>query len=121
MSKSHPRRIPEAKLDCRIFLDNIIEGVYLQTRAFTVQISSEKGIQMVSSADIKGIIATPFKENEDLDIEGLKKLSRYLIDGGVDGIMVVGGTGEFPHLDREEKKRAIGAMTQKPKCIKNYR
>lgn len=68
---------------------------------------------MISSKDVKGVIAaiaTPFQENEDLDIEGLKTLTRYLVDGGVDGMMAVGGTGEFPHLDREEKKRAIQAI-----------
>jgi 4-hydroxy-tetrahydrodipicolinate synthase len=70
---------------------------------------------MISSADVKGVIAaiaTPFKDNEDLDLEGLKELTRHLIDSGVDGIMAVGGTGEFPHLDREEKKMAIQAIAE---------
>ena len=73
---------------------------------------------MITSKDIKGVIAaiaTPFRDNEDLDIDGLKKLTRYLIDGGVDGIMAVGGTGEFPHLDREEKKLAIKAISEEAK------
>ncbi len=78
----------------------------------------KKGVKMTTSADVKGVIAaiaTPFKENEDLDLDGLKKLTRYLIDGGVDGIMAVGGTGEFPHLDREEKKMAIQAISEETK------
>jgi 4-hydroxy-tetrahydrodipicolinate synthase len=73
---------------------------------------------MITAKDVKGIIAavaTPFKENEDLDPEGLKILTRYLIEGGVDGIMAVGGTGEFPHLDREEKKAAIKAICKEAK------
>ena len=70
---------------------------------------------MITAADINGVIAataTPFKDNEDLDLEGLKKLTRFLIDSGVDGIMAVGGTGEFPHMDREEKKLAIQAISE---------
>ena len=73
---------------------------------------------MITPKDVKGIIAaiaTPFKENEDLDIDGLKRLTQYLIDGGVDGIMAVGGTGEFPHLDREEKKLVIQAIAEQAK------
>ncbi|MEW6672205.1 MAG: dihydrodipicolinate synthase family protein [Thermodesulfobacteriota bacterium] len=73
---------------------------------------------MITAKDVTGIIAaiaTPFKENEDLDPEGLKTLTRHLIERGVDGIMAVGGTGEFPHLDREEKKAAIRAICQEAK------
>ncbi|MBW1696325.1 MAG: dihydrodipicolinate synthase family protein [Deltaproteobacteria bacterium] len=73
---------------------------------------------MITSKDIKGVIAaiaTPFKDNEDLDLQGLGKLTRHLIDCGVDGIMAVGGTGEFPHLDREEKKTAIEVISKEAK------
>lgn len=56
---------------------------------------------MISSKDVKGIIAaivTPFSENEEVDYSGLRVITEYLLDGGVDGIMTSGGTGEFPHL-----------------------
>jgi 4-hydroxy-tetrahydrodipicolinate synthase len=68
---------------------------------------------MIGPADIGGVIAaiaTPFKDNEDLDSKGLAELARHLIAGGVHGIMAVGGTGEFPHLNREEKKKAIAVI-----------
>ncbi|MFC1815104.1 hypothetical protein ACFL0M_04000 [Thermodesulfobacteriota bacterium] len=45
---------------------------------------------MITPGDIKGIlatIATPFKEKKDLAVGGLKILTRYLLSGGVDGIM----------------------------------
>lgn len=70
---------------------------------------------MITSKNVKGIIAavvTPFKDNEDVDYEGLKTIIRYLVDGGVDAIMPVGGTGEFPHLDREEKKLVIKTISE---------
>lgn len=73
---------------------------------------------MLRSKDIHGVIAaiaTPFQDNEDLDLEGLKTLTRYLLDGGVDGIMAVGGTGEFPHLSREEKKSVIRTVAAEVK------
>jgi 4-hydroxy-tetrahydrodipicolinate synthase len=73
---------------------------------------------MTKGADLSGVIAaiaTPFKANEDLDLDGLKILTRYLLDGGVDGIMSVGGTGEFPHLDREEKALVTRAISEEVK------
>ncbi len=73
---------------------------------------------MITSKDVKGIIAavvTPFKDNEDVDYEGLKTITRYLVDGGVDAIMPVGGTGEFPHLDREEKELVIKTISEEVK------
>jgi len=59
------------------------------------------------SKDLKGVIAaivTPFKENGELDEDGLKRLTGFLLENGVHGIMTTGGNGEFPHLLREEKR-----------------
>ena len=70
---------------------------------------------MIKSADIKGIIAaivTPFREDEEVDYSGLRTITQYLIDGGVDGIMTTGGTGEFPHLTRKEKRGVIRAVVE---------
>ena len=73
---------------------------------------------MIASENVKGIIpaiATPFMDNEDVDYKGLITLTRYLMDGGADAIMAVGGTGEFPHLDRKEKKSVIAAICKEVK------
>jgi 4-hydroxy-tetrahydrodipicolinate synthase len=70
---------------------------------------------MIKSADIKGIIAaivTPFREDEEVNYSGLRTITQYLLDGGVDGIMTTGGTGEFPHLTREEKRQVIRAVVE---------
>ncbi len=64
----------------------------------------------MKNTDLKGVIvaiATPFKEDETLDLEGLKSLAVFLVESGVHAIMTTGGTGEFPHLLREEKKVVI--------------
>jgi 4-hydroxy-tetrahydrodipicolinate synthase len=73
---------------------------------------------MVEGKDIKGIIAaiaTPFSNNEEVNYSGLRKITEYLIEGGVDGIMTTGGTGEFPHLTREEKTLVIKTIVQECK------
>ena len=60
----------------------------------------------MQSKDLKGIIpaiVTPFDKNGELDKDGLKRLTRFLLGNGVHGIMTTGGNGEFPHLLREEK------------------
>jgi 4-hydroxy-tetrahydrodipicolinate synthase len=70
---------------------------------------------MIAGKDIKGIIAaivTPFSKNEEVSYPGLRRITEYLIKGGVDGIMTTGGTGEFPHLTREEKKIVIKSVAQ---------
>lgn len=49
-------------------------------------------------------ITTPFKDDgEALDIETFEKHLNWLLDNGVDGIVVNGSTGEAPHLTREER------------------
>ncbi len=65
--------------------------------------------------DLKGVIvaiATPFEEEGRLDVEGLKRLTQYVLDGGVHGIMTTGGTGEFPSLLREEKRIVTETVVQ---------
>jgi len=62
---------------------------------------------MLHGNDLKGVIpaiVTPFHEDGELDRDGLKHLTRFLLDKGVHGIMTTGGNGEFPHLSREEKR-----------------
>ena len=50
--------------------------------------------------------------NHDLDLAGTKRLTRFLIDAGVHGIMTTGGNGEFPHMLREEKKAVTAAIVE---------
>jgi 4-hydroxy-tetrahydrodipicolinate synthase len=65
-------------------------------------------------------IPTPFTEDgREVDVEALRRVVRHVVDGGVQGIMTTGGTGEFPHLSREERRlvtevvasEAAGAVT----------
>jgi 4-hydroxy-tetrahydrodipicolinate synthase len=61
----------------------------------------------MNAKDLKGVIAaiaTPFDDDGRLDVKGVARLAQYAIDGGCHAIMTSGGTGEFPHLSREEKR-----------------
>lgn len=51
-------------------------------------------------------IPTPFtSDGRDVDEQALRRIVRYVVDAGVHGIMTTGGTGEFPHLSRDERRR----------------
>lgn len=50
-------------------------------------------------------VVTVFDENEKPDFEENKKVIDFLVEGGVDGILVLGSTGEFTVLDYEDKLR----------------
>lgn len=58
---------------------------------------------------LRGIITaliTPFK-NQKLDEEGFIQLVDRQVNSSIDGLLVLGTTGESPTLSREEKKRLI--------------
>lgn len=64
-------------------------------------------------------MVTPFTPSGELDLEGAKKLARYLVEHGSDGLVVAGTTGESPTLTHDEKlalfaavKEAVGEQAQ---------
>lgn len=58
-------------------------------------------------------IVTPFKKNGDLDLPALEKLVAYQLEGGIDGIVVAGSTGEAATLNEEEYVIAIKTVVKK--------
>ncbi len=50
---------------------------------------------------------TVFKDNEDIDEERTREHVNFLIENGVDGIIVCGSTGEFFNMSIEERKKVI--------------
>jgi 4-hydroxy-tetrahydrodipicolinate synthase len=71
---------------------------------------------------IKGIVVvmiTPFKENYELDEDGLRRLTRFLIDSGVKngkGVLVpAGSTGECPMLTDEERRTIFKIVKEEAK------
>lgn len=55
---------------------------------------------------------TAFDEQSHIDIEANKKIYDYLIDGGMDGILILGSIGEFFAIPIEEKKQLIETAIQ---------
>jgi 4-hydroxy-tetrahydrodipicolinate synthase len=52
-------------------------------------------------------LVTPFKSDFSVDVSALKKLVNYVIDGGVDYLVVLGTTGEPATLTNSEKELVI--------------
>lgn len=70
---------------------------------------------MLTAETLRGIYAAtviPFKDDESLDKKALHKQTAYVIDNSVHAIMSMGGTGEFPHLSREERKGVRNALKE---------
>jgi 4-hydroxy-tetrahydrodipicolinate synthase len=64
---------------------------------------------------IEGIIppiVTPMKEDQSIDLPGLRSQIDRQIAAGVDGIFVLGTTGEFYALDRDEKQAIMAEAVQ---------
>ena len=60
--------------------------------------------------ELKGVypaMATPLTPDEKVDKPGIRKLVRYLLDGGVHGIVLLGSTGEFPALSALMRQEII--------------
>jgi 4-hydroxy-tetrahydrodipicolinate synthase len=59
---------------------------------------------------LHGIIVpllTPFTANGQVDEESLRRLTNHVIGGGVNGIFVMGTTGEFQYLPHEAQRFAV--------------
>jgi 4-hydroxy-tetrahydrodipicolinate synthase len=65
--------------------------------------------------DFKGAytaLITPMKDNGDVDYEGFRELIGFQIEGGIDGLLPLGTTGETPTLDEDEEERLIKAAIE---------
>ena len=64
---------------------------------------------------LKGLgvaMVTPFKANKEVDFVALEKLTNYLIDGGLDYLVVMGTTGESATLNREEQQKILDTVSR---------
>lgn len=50
---------------------------------------------------------TPFKEDESIDWEAVKKIANHLVDNGIDYLVIQGTTGESPSITAEEKEMLV--------------
>ena len=64
---------------------------------------------------LKGTITalvTPFTERGDLDLEAMQRLVEHQLKAGIDGLVVLGTTGEAPALSDGERKALLGALRE---------
>ena len=52
-------------------------------------------------------MVTPLDERRRLDKAGVKNMVKHLVDGGVDGIFLLGTTGEGPHLSYAIRRELV--------------
>jgi len=52
-------------------------------------------------------VVTPLHEDFSLDLQGLERLIEHLIAGGVQGLFMLGTTGEGPHLSHQKRQTII--------------
>jgi 4-hydroxy-tetrahydrodipicolinate synthase len=60
-------------------------------------------------------LVTPFDRQGNLDEEGLRRLVRFQIEEGIDGLVPVGTTGECATLSYEEHERVIEIVVEEAK------
>lgn len=55
-------------------------------------------------------LITPFTKDDEVDVDGLRRLVEYAIEGGVAGIVPCGTTGESATLSHDEHKRVVDVV-----------
>jgi len=67
-------------------------------------------------SELRGVIPaipTPFTaDGRAVDEDALRRIVRHVVDNGVHGIMTTGGTGEFVHLSRDERRRVAEVVAE---------
>jgi 4-hydroxy-tetrahydrodipicolinate synthase len=62
--------------------------------------------------ELKGVqvlVPLPTREDYTIDLAGIKENARHVIDGGVDGVIALGSTGEFFQLSAAEFDKVVDA------------
>jgi 4-hydroxy-tetrahydrodipicolinate synthase len=65
--------------------------------------------------EIQGVITamvTPFSKDGEVDIAAARRLARHLIEGGSNGVVVAGTTGEAPTLSDAERLALLDAVQE---------
>lgn len=69
----------------------------------------------MSTLNLKGVgvaLVTPFNEQKEINFSEFEKVVNYVIDGGVDYVVVLGTTGESVTLNKQEKQDLIKASVE---------
>ena len=72
----------------------------------------KEGGTLIDFGRLLTAMVTPFDKNLEVNCTQAKKLARYLVENGSDGIVVAGTTGESPTLTRDEKLELFRAVVE---------
>ena len=64
---------------------------------------------------------TPMKEDGSIDYDGYRKLLRFQMGEGIDGLVPLGTTGETPTLDEDEEQRIIDVVMEEVRAFEKER
>ena len=64
---------------------------------------------------------TPMKEDGSIDYDGYRKLLRFQMEEGIDGLVPLGTTGETPTLDEDEEQRIIDVVMEEVRTFEKER
>jgi 4-hydroxy-tetrahydrodipicolinate synthase len=57
-------------------------------------------------------LITPFKQDQSVDLDSLKKIVQQQLEGGIDALIVIGTTGESPVVDYDERRKIISLVVE---------
>lgn len=57
-------------------------------------------------------LITPFKQDQSVDLDSLKKIVRQQLEGDVDALIVLGTTGESPVINYDERRKIISVVIE---------
>jgi 4-hydroxy-tetrahydrodipicolinate synthase len=60
-------------------------------------------------------LITPFKADQSVDYDAIKKIVKQQLDGGVDALIVIGTTGESPVIEFDEREKIISLVVKEAK------
>lgn len=78
----------------------------------------EKVLGLLSAQDLKGIIPaipTPVNGDDSINVSAARKLMQYLLKQGVQGVLPLGGTGEYGALSRQARVRMVQICAEEAK------
>jgi 4-hydroxy-tetrahydrodipicolinate synthase len=75
--------------------------------------SQTKGLLMFKGTGTA--LITPFKADQTVDYDALKKIVKQQLVGGVDALIVIGTTGEAPVIEFDEREKIISLVVKEVK------
>lgn len=64
-------------------------------------------------------LVTPMKSDGSVDYDGYRKLVKLQLEGGIDGLVPLGTTGETPTLDEDEEDKIVSIVMEEVRAFEN--